>query len=352
MTEQSSIFFPLRSNAKSLLVGAPARAVVARLKLASLLYDHVLVEDGEYRIQGGPGGSSRFWMPPEESPRPWQQPSERSRGQSSNFTLSMKPTDASADAPAMVILDSPAVVSWRATFEPIKKDLTSAHDWFVFGHADDPRDPGHALARQERALGNHPEVQALLPDHFVRDLVVRQAHRDLLVGGVYRSAVSMDPLHGRILTAQIRSGTAAPAFGPQALTILVPDVRSLSWADILELRANRGLRQYREVLREIEALAWDASESLDEFEDVVHREFVKRLTDAVDAKSLPRRLVRAAVSMAVGEMAGLVLTQVPMAGGAVGLAVSAVEEARGWSARRWVGAHQGITRRSRPGHDL
>jgi hypothetical protein len=34
--------------------------------------------------------------------------------------------------------------------------------------------------------------------------------------------------------------------------------------------------------------------------------------------------------MAVGEMAGLVLTEVPMAGSAVGLAVSAVEEARGW----------------------
>ena len=58
VTEQSSIFFPLRSNAKSLLAGAPAQGVVARLKLASLLYDHVLVEDGEYRIQGGPGGAA------------------------------------------------------------------------------------------------------------------------------------------------------------------------------------------------------------------------------------------------------------------------------------------------------
>src|SRR6266508_4574153 len=57
----SGIFFPLRSNAKSLVAGAPAQSVVARLKLASLLYDRVLVEDGEYRIQGGPGGSSRFW---------------------------------------------------------------------------------------------------------------------------------------------------------------------------------------------------------------------------------------------------------------------------------------------------
>jgi hypothetical protein len=258
----------------------------------------------------------------------------------------MKPTDASADAPAMVILDSPAVVSWRATFEPIKKDLTSAHDWFVFGHADDPRDP--SLARQDRALAHDPLVQALVPDHFVRDLVVRQANRDLLVGSLYRSAVSMDSLHRRVLTAQIRSGTAAPAFGPQALTILVPDVRWLSWADILEVRANRGLRRYREVLREIEALAWDTSESLDEFEDAVHREFVKRLTDVVDAKSLPRRLVRAAVSMAVGEMAGLVLTQVPMAGSTFGLGVSAFEEGREWLARRWVGAHQSITRRSRP----
>jgi hypothetical protein len=40
----SGIFFPLRSNAKSLVAGAPAQSVVARLKLASLLYDRVLVE--------------------------------------------------------------------------------------------------------------------------------------------------------------------------------------------------------------------------------------------------------------------------------------------------------------------
>lgn len=258
----------------------------------------------------------------------------------------MKPSTAPADAPATMVLDSPASVSWRATFEPVKRDLAPGCDWFEFGHSDDPRDQGFALSRRDRQVSEDVDVQALLPEHFVRDLVVKQAHRDLLVGAAFRSAVSMDALHGRVLTALIRNGTAAPAFGPQALTILVPDVRSMTWTDIVEMRANAGLRQYRDVLREVEALAWDEAASLDEFEAVVHREFDKRLIDVVDAKSLPRLLVRAAVNVAVGEMAGLMVTHVPAAGGAVGLAVSVAEETRGWAARRWVGAHQGLTRRT------
>ncbi len=345
----SGIFFPLRSNAKSLVAGAPAQSVVAGLKLASLLYDRVLVEDGEYRIQGGPGGGSRFWTPPDgEAPRAWQRPSERSREQASNFSLAMKPSTAPADAHAMVVLDSPASVSWRATFEPIKRDLTSGCDWFEFGHADDAQDRGFVLSRRDREVSEDPDVQAVLPEHFVRDLVVKQANRDMLVGAAYGSAVSMDGLHRRILTAQIRNGTAAPAFGPHALTILVPDVRRMTWANIVEIRANRGVRQYRNVLREVEALAWYEASSLDEFENVVHREFERQLIEVVDAKSLPRRLVRAVVNVAVGELTGLMVTRVPGAGGAVGLAVSVVEETREWSARRWVGAHQGISRRAKP----
>lgn len=56
----STIFFPLRSNAHSLLAGPPANSVRKRLKIASLLYDEVLIDDGALDILAGPEGASIF----------------------------------------------------------------------------------------------------------------------------------------------------------------------------------------------------------------------------------------------------------------------------------------------------
>jgi hypothetical protein len=72
----------------------------------------------------------------------------------------------------------------------------------------------------------------------------------------------------------------------------------------------------------------------------VHREFEKRILDIAEAGSLPRRLVRASINVAVGEIAGLALSRIPLAGGTVGLAISAADETRAWLSRRLVGAHQ------------
>jgi hypothetical protein len=66
-------FFPLRSNAHALVAGAPARSVVRRIKIAALMHDHVLVEDGAVEIQAGPAGTVENWQPPgADAPQRWQ----------------------------------------------------------------------------------------------------------------------------------------------------------------------------------------------------------------------------------------------------------------------------------------
>ncbi len=345
-TEPSGIYFPLRSNARALVAGGPANAVRARLKLASLLYDRVLVEDGEWEAHGGPQGSVRQWDPPSDEPRRWQTASERRRGQESEFMFAMKPSQAPPEQPAAVVIQSPASIAWRATFEPIKNELPRTCEWFEFGHASDPQDRGFVLARMDREVSQDEDVKSLLPEPFVRDAVVQGVHRDLLVGAAYQSAVSVDALHGQVLRARIASGDVVPAFGPQALSILVPECRDLSWEDVAELRRHRSLGKYRSVLREVESAAWDESTSVAEFERTVHEEFQKRLLAISDAKSLPRRLRRAGINVAVGELTGLALTRVPGAGAGAGLVLAASQEIQGWSARRWVAAHQSMRRRS------
>lgn len=84
------------------------------------------------------------------------------------------------------------------------------------------------LSRRDREVSEDPDVRAVLPVHFVRDLVVKQANRDMLVGAAYGSALSMDGLHRRILTAQIRKRYRSSGLQAARLTILVPDVRRMT----------------------------------------------------------------------------------------------------------------------------
>jgi hypothetical protein len=54
--EESILVVPLRSNASTLLTGAPVVSVRRRLKFASLFYDRLFIESGVLRLQAGPDG--------------------------------------------------------------------------------------------------------------------------------------------------------------------------------------------------------------------------------------------------------------------------------------------------------
>jgi hypothetical protein len=69
-------YFPLRSNSHGLVAGAPAAAVLRRIKTAALLGD-VIVEDGFYEMKAGPGGVSATWSPAApDSEQGWQTAAE------------------------------------------------------------------------------------------------------------------------------------------------------------------------------------------------------------------------------------------------------------------------------------
>lgn len=63
---ESILYVPLRSNAKTLVTGKPIAAVRRRLKYASVFNDQVFLESGVSRMQAGEGGSSSFVIPADE----------------------------------------------------------------------------------------------------------------------------------------------------------------------------------------------------------------------------------------------------------------------------------------------
>ena len=74
---ESVLFVPLRSNAKTLVTGAPIAALRRRLKYASVFHDQLFLEC-VLQMQAGEGGSSSFVVPAtEDCPARWQTPRQR-----------------------------------------------------------------------------------------------------------------------------------------------------------------------------------------------------------------------------------------------------------------------------------
>ncbi len=350
----SDIFFPLRSNARALLAGGPVAATRHRIKLAALLHDRVLIEEGRIEAQAGPRASMQFWHPsdPSEMER-WQTANERRRMVGREFSLAMAPSNAPPDRPLRKTLQSPTSTHWRATFEPLKQELPRAYPWLMFGHLPDPPEMQDAVRRWTWADQTNAHLHDLIPESFVRSLVIKNANLDLAVGGFLGATVSIDALHSAVATARVRRGDARSVLGTRALAILAPNASELDWPDIDDLRRHRDLRHLRAILREVEAAAWDGGTSLDDFDRRVRDEFRDRLVEANDriAGSMRGKLVGAAVGWAVGELSTALAVGVPFVGGVVGglagMAADTVVEAR--ARPRWLAAYRTLRDRSGPG---
>jgi hypothetical protein len=84
----STIYFPLRSNAASLITGRGVGDVRRRLMLASLLHDEVWIEAGLLSVMAGSDGSNA-WHTRGIDPASvsWQSPRARNQGEGQEFGL-------------------------------------------------------------------------------------------------------------------------------------------------------------------------------------------------------------------------------------------------------------------------
>lgn len=334
----------------TLLAGAPVASMRRRLKLASVLYDRVLIEEGVWDATAGPDGSFTFWNPDDGSAA-WQTARSRRARQSSEAVVLIGP----AESPSHTALKTLATIGWRATFEPFKRELPrEAHEWFTFGHANDSSDAKRIASQLRYRDRESVELKRMLPANggpfgFVRDRVIDDANLDLLLGAGLGSAVSLDSLHASVVRARVERGEAHPAFGSNSLPILVPNVANLEWDDISDLRRQSGLRDFRALIAEIEAAAWDASTSPASFAALVHQEFESRLRVAQDrvAGSVGRTIAAASVGFVVGEAVPLAFG-IPVVGGLVGGAAGIVVDVALRRPPRWLAADMAVRRRLRP----
>lgn len=318
------VFFPLRSNAKALVAGAPVESVRRRLKLCSLAFDHVYLERGARIIAAGPTGAFEIPIPRKDGGYRWQSPSARRNG-GGPWTIGTKKDGAAQ--PYGIVSRFDSSIEWRPTFEPFIDELPAgASGWLAFATPlADPR-LKHATRLGVQADRRSPALREKFPDAMVRGRVIEGVNQDLALSGLTGLALSMDALHRGVVACRYQAGTAKPACGPLALKVLFPQVERLPWDAIAELRDHRDLDYFRKTLAEIEeqALTMEGGG----FDGAV----VRAYNDAISSADLRMRgsSLRKFGLKGFGVLAGELLgwaVGVPLVGGVLGtIATDAVEK--------------------------
>jgi hypothetical protein len=322
-----AVFFPLASNAQSLLSGSAIKTVRSRLKLASLLFDHVLLEAGEMIIQAGPTGASAFRVPVGTKRRTaWQSTRVRGLAQSQPFTLSMAPESSPGvtSGPFHQMVHSQTSICWQPTLEPFAAEFSEDCDWIQFGHPGALPEPFERLKTQwERRDDGNETLNSLIPERFVRSTLIKHVSADLAIGAAAGWDISVDRFHGRVLGARFSKDDMLRPHS-FALPVLVPHVTNLPWEEVARIRRLKAIERLREVLREVETEAFEGAKTASDLEPALRAAYenkIRKVSGEVEKLSSvgPYMLTE----LLVGAAAGYSTTALAMAGPVVGAAAGA-----------------------------
>ena len=278
------VFFPLSSNAHALVAGGAVASVRARMKVSSLLYDRVLLEAGTMRIQAGPHGASTSRQPSSpDRPAGWQTPRGRKRGQDApiSVAIALETTPGvPAPGPYRSIVHSATSICWLPRSEPFAQELPASCDWIGLGHPSEMADAFKQFEDQWKRWDDaNGALFRLVPEDFVRSRLLDHVSHDLAVGASGGWHVSVDRFHGRVIGARFASDATVRTSG-FALPILVPRVGDLDWSDIVKIRNLKAIERFRQILREIEAEAFEIVRSGGDLEAAMHAAYVKKVANA------------------------------------------------------------------------
>jgi len=349
---ESVLVVPLRSNASTLLTGAPIAALRRRLKFASLFYDRLLLETGIFRAYAGLTGVSSFIVPPtEQDPPRWQTPAERHAGTGATFAVALG-RDGSHDARPQTVISSEASISWTATLHPFADELPPGTDWVDFVKSLNPEGAVKQLAQQWTEADEHNRsLERAIPVRFVRESVIQSANRDLVLAVASGSAVTVDPLHLQVVAQRFKDDDGWRLRG-YAVPILLPEVGNLPWEAIADLRRDRHIARFRAVLQEVEEEA-TAEAAGGDIEAAANHVFARHLAAATGRLegigAVAHRTLRGFVIGGITGFAcsGIVGPLGTVAGAAAGAAPTTIVDVRNMirqsRSRGWVTVYQRIT---------
>jgi hypothetical protein len=350
------VFFPLASNAHSLVTGRGVRNVRGRLKVTSLLYNRVLIESGQISIQAGPTGCAVFRHPPgSDRALRWQTPTGRSRAQAGPISVAVGRDigpGVPSPGPYHEVVHSETSICWLPTLEPFKAELPPGCDWIVFGQPSGvPVELQRLGVQWKRIDDENAALERLVPERFVRLQLITHVSDDLATGLAGGWDVGLDRFHGEVVSARFADDATVQPYG-FALPILVPRVGNLGWDDVAAIRRLPAIERLRKVLEEVELEAAEASARGDDIESTVRTAYDAKVRDVVsDVEGLGGSLAHGLAELVVSTAAGYGTVALGLTGPAVAGVVGATvmtglhvrEVRRRRRATAWLGVMNAIS---------
>jgi hypothetical protein len=353
---ESVLFVPLRSNASTLLAGAPVAAFRRRLKFASLFYDRLYLEAGVLRLQAGPNGhfSTIALAPANELPR-WQTPSGRHAVEQAPLHVAIGRESVPGVPPPpermQTAIYSDTTVSWVATLHPFARELPAGTDWVELIRSADPTGEVGRLAQQWTWTDErNSSLERAIPERFVRGAVIKNVNRDLAIAMADGVAAVVDPFHMRVVTQRFRDDDSWKLRG-YAVPILFPRVGDLPWQAIADLRRDPNIARFRAVLREVEEVT--VAEALGgDIERAAYHVYERQLADARKLEGVTAPAGRAVGGFVIGGASGFAVAGLTgpvgiVAGAALGTGIGTVVDVRNFLRQRRSGGWVALQNRLR-----
>lgn len=349
-SDERQLFVPLRSNASQLVAGAQAEAIRRKLKYASVVYDGLLLENGSLRIEAGAGGSSTF----PSRDHDFQSVFERRVGMRSGFSIAVGPevtpsVPAPPEAMRTLVMSPTSAISWRPTLIPFDAELPAGCDWVTWVSTPRTSEVSKLASSWSFRDRNNDALMSAVPVSFARSLIIDHANTDLARAALNGVAIMQDATHRQVVSSRLDSATTWQPVG-FAVPLLAPRVGSLPWSEIASLRADKAMRAYRAMLRELEAETLQQAVDDQDVERTVNVLLRNRLLKLAEPpRGSISTLFNGVVSFFVGSgigglTAGWTGPVGILSGAALGTAVDigrmALDRSRARSARRWVSLHQ------------
>lgn len=314
---ESCILFPLRTNVALFQSPQGYLALEERLKIASLLYDRLILEGGFYVLQAAATGAMDFHqgrssITDDEAHQRRQYFEELSRReQPSEFLLTILPNDSINDP--VPIIGGRIESLYFAEFQSLAARF-SINDQPWVEWLDGEILAGSPPDKWVRNKDYDDEANLDLGDEFgnrfVKSKLIHALNRDLAHAAILEATLSTDPLHLRLMTMKQNVSGLVPSGHSIVVGVGLPAVRDVPWSEIIDLRRDRGMADFRRVVDEIEneVASQPEIDGNDDLRDEIVKKWQRRVADAISA------LRPSLKQLATESTKGLVLDFVPLPG--------------------------------------
>lgn len=295
MSDPNRVYFPLRSNVGWFQSLNLQNEITNRVKESILIHDQLFIEDGTFLVDIlDKGGKRALWTPPGVLPQELR---------TVEFTQDLKPEDImvlmgpEGQQPTDVVLQGKASVRFKIDYYNVFKGLNvSSYDFLKFVIVDDMQIPSEAKQLiQHNAFMDKGRFRDIETNSWLRDLVIENLNRDLIVSMLLQSGVVLDPRHGELLKRKHKAatGTDQMARNEEAavvrhlLNVAAPNFSEMPIEQVIELRDHRLWQSFRAFVSEVISDVKMNPEVLTDpraFDDAVRNKIDRALFEALKAK--------------------------------------------------------------------